>query len=181
MGFLVVATMHVSAQQPGAVARPSQPAVVARATPPRIASPKILPGTRPTVFSAIQGNALTSTDGALADANIRLRDARVGQIIESQVTDRSGLFVFPSVDPGSYIVEIVGQDNYSVLAASGILNVGPGESVSAIVRLPLRVPPLASILGRTTSSAAAIAMQAASAGVLATQISGAPTCDSLKR
>ncbi len=181
VGLLVVATIQVSAQQPGRVGPTAPRSTVARATPGRIATPRILPGTRSNVFSAIQGNALTSTNGALANVSVRLRDARAGQIIETQVTDQSGLFGFPSVDPGSYIVEIMGQDQYSVLAASQILNVGPGESVSAVVKLPFKIPPFAGILGNSAPSAAAVTSQAASAGVLATQVSGAATCDTLQR
>jgi hypothetical protein len=171
--------MHATAQQPAGAAAPRS--TVARATPPRTNTPKILPGTRPNVFSAIQGNALTSTNSALGNANVRLRDARAGQIVEAQITDQSGLFAFRTVDPGSYIVEIMGQDQYSVLAASQVLNVGPGEAVSAVVKLPFRIPPFAGILGNTTSSAAAVTAQAASAGVLATQVAGAPTCDTLRQ
>ena len=178
VGWLIAATMHVTAQQPGGAAAVPR-STVARAAPARIATPRILPGTRPDVFSAIQGNALTSTNGALTNAIIRLRDARVGQIIETQMTDQSGLFAFPTIDPGSYVVEIMDQDQHSVLAASQILNVGPGEAVSAVVKLPFRIPPFAGILGNTTPSAAAVLTQAASAGVLATQVSGAATCDSL--
>ena len=74
----------------------------------------------------------------------------------------------------------MGQDQYSVLAASQILNVGPGEAVSAVVKLPFKIPPFAGILGNSTPSAFAVTTQAASAGVLATQISGAPTCDNLQ-
>ena len=176
--WLIFATMHVTAQQPAGAAAPRS--TVARSTPPRTTA-KILPGTRPNVFSAIQGNALTSTNGALGNANVRLRDARAGQIVESQITDQSGLFAFRTVDPGSYIVEIMGQDQYSVLAASQVLNVGPGEAVSAVVKLPFRIPPFAGILGNTTPSAAAVTAQAASAGVRATQVAGAPTCDTLQQ
>jgi len=181
IGWLIVATVHVAAQQPsrGAGTTTAPRSSVARATP-RIDPPRILPGTRPNVFSAIQGNALTSTNGALTNAFIRLRDARAGQIIETQVTDLSGLFGFPTVDPGSYVVEIMSQDQYSVLAASQVLYVGPGEAISAIVKLPFKIPPYAGVLGNSTSSAAAVASQAASAGVLATQASGAPTCDNLR-
>jgi hypothetical protein len=171
--LVVFASLHVAAQQPGgAVSMP-------RSFGGR-AAPKILPGTRPNVFGAIQGNALNSTNGALINVTVRLRDARLGQILETQGTDQSGLFAFRTVDPGSYIVEIMGQDQYSVLGASQILNVGPGEAVSAVVKLPFKVPPFAGILGNTTPSAAAVTSQAASAGVLATQASGAATCDNLQ-
>ena len=96
VGWLVVATMHVSAQQPGGAA-PAGAAVDRRSRDAgaNCRAPKILPGTRPNVFSAIQGNALTSTNGALPDATVRLRDARAGQIIETQMTDQAGLFAFP--------------------------------------------------------------------------------------
>jgi hypothetical protein len=132
------------------------------------------------VFSAIQGNALTSTDGALTNATVRLRDARAGQIVESQMTDQAGLFAFPTVDPGSYIVEVMAGDHYTVLAASQVLSVGPGEAVSAVVKLPFKVSPFAGLLGNSTPSAAALTTQAASAGVLTTQAAGTETCITLQ-
>jgi hypothetical protein len=146
----------------------------------RLQTPKILPGTRADVFSVIQGNALTSTNSALPNAVVRLRNARSGQIIDTQSADRSGLFAFRGVDPGSYIVEIVGEDHASVLAASQIMNVSAGEAVSAVVKLPFKVPPFANVLGGSTSSAVAVATQAASAGILATKVSGAETCTTLQ-
>src|SRR3954468_13129554 len=94
-GWLILATTTVTAQQPTGTSavRPAKPAVMAR-TMPRIDQPRILPGTRAGVFSAIQGNALTSTNGSLSKAVVRLRDARSGGIVESQVTDKSGIFSF---------------------------------------------------------------------------------------
>lgn len=154
---------------------------VARATAPRGTQPRILPGTRPDVFSTIQGNALSSTNGALPNIVVRLRDARIGQIVDAQVTDKAGLFTFRSVDPGSYIVEIVGQDQSSVLAASQILSVNAGDAVSAIVKLPFRIPPLAGVLGHTPQSAAAVTTQAVASGVLGTVAAGAPTCDIIQQ
>jgi hypothetical protein len=178
--WLFGATMHVTAQQPVSRASAVPQSTAARATPARIVAPRLLPGSRRNVFSAIQGNALTSTDGALTNATVRLRDARAGQIVETQTTDQSGLFAFPTVDPGSYIVEIMGLDHSSVLAASQILSVGPGEAASAVVKLPFGVSPFASILTGSTPSAAAVTSQAASAGVLGTQVSGAATCVTLQ-
>ena len=176
VGWLVLSATLSGAQQPGGAAARPRSTVVARATPARIAAPKILPGTPPGVFSTIHGNALNSTNGSLPNANVRLRDARIGHIVETQMTDRSGIFAFQRVDPGSYIVEIVGLDQVSVLAASQILNVGAGEIVSAVVKLPFKIPLFAGVLGNTLPSAAAVTTQAATAGVLAAQISGAPTC-----
>jgi hypothetical protein len=177
-GWLILATTTVAAQQPTGTGKvpPPKPAVMARAMP-RIEQPRILPGTSASVFSAIQGSALTSTNGILPNANVRLRNARIGQIVESQVTDRSGIFSFRSVDPGSYIVEVLGSDRNTVLAASQLLYVGPGEAISALVKLPFKTAPLGGVLGQSVSSATLITSQAAASGVLAAQVAGAPTCE----
>ena len=100
-------------------------------------------------LTTIQGNALNSTNGQLTNAVVRLRDARFGRIVDTQMTDKSGLFAFKAIDPGSYIVEIMSNDQ-SILAASQLLNVNAGEAVSAVVKLPFRIPPFAGILGSTT-------------------------------
>ena len=178
VGWFVAATLHAAAQQPAHGAAAAVPrSTVARAMPARVDPPRMLPGTRPNVFSAIQGNALTSTNGALTDATMRLRDARFGQIVEVELTDRAGVFTFPKVDPGIYIVEIVALDQVSVLAASEVLTVGPGEAVSAVVKLPFNAQVIAGPMGgRSTPSVNALTTQAASAGILATQAPGTETC-----
>ncbi len=168
---LVSATIHVSAQQPPAsrTTQTTSRAPVARATPGAPAPslvPRMLPGTRPNVLTTIQGNALNSTNGGLPNAVVRLRDARIGRIIDTQVTDNSGLFTFRAVDPGSYIVEIMGNDQ-TVLAASQMLSVNAGEAISAVVKLPFRISPFAGLLGNTTPSAAAVTAAAGTAQVLA--------------
>src|SRR5512140_1488666 len=94
--------LAIEAQSPATTARAS--------TPPRATAPKLLPGTRPTAFTTIQGNALTSTNGVLPGTTVRLRDARAGRIVDVQTTDKSGLFTFNAVDPGSYVIEVVGND-----------------------------------------------------------------------
>jgi hypothetical protein len=177
VSWLVAATMHVAAQQqPNGAAAAVPRSTVARAMPARIAPPKMLPGTRPNVFSLIQGNALTPTNGALTDATMRLRDARFGQIVETQRTDQAGVFTFSKVDPGIYIVEIVGLDQVSVLAASEVLTVGPGEAVSAVVKVPFNTRVSTGIVGGSTPTAPALTTQAAAAGILATQAPGTETC-----
>jgi hypothetical protein len=119
-------------------------------------------------LTTIQGNALSSTNGQMSDAVVRLRDARFGRIVDSQVTDKSGMFAFKAVDPGSYIVEIV-SNNQSILAASQLLNVNPGEAVSAVVKLPFKIPPFAGVMGSTASTptATAVATQAAVSSIVA--------------
>jgi hypothetical protein len=119
-------------------------------------------------FTTIQGNALNSANGQMNGAIVRLRDARFGRIVDTQQTDKSGLFAFKSVDPGSYIVEIVANDQ-SILAASQLLSVNAGEVVSAVVKLPFRVTPFAGIVGSATgtTTAAAVASEAAASSVAA--------------
>jgi hypothetical protein len=131
---------------------------------------------RPDGFGVIQGNALNSTNGQLPNMMVRLRDARFGRIVGSQVTDQSGLFIFKGIEPGSYIVEMMGNDQ-AVLAASQVLNINGGEAASAVVKLPFRIPPFAGVLGNATpTTAAVITTEAAASSVLAVTTVGDPTC-----
>jgi hypothetical protein len=124
-------------------------------------------------LTTIQGNALNSTNGQLNGVVVRLRDAHFGRIVDTQMTDKSGLFAFKALDPGSYIVEIV-SNNQSILAASQMLHVNAGEAVSAVVKLPFRIPPFAGVLGNSSPTAVAMMLTAAASGVLATTVSGQP-------
>ena len=64
------------------------------------------------------------------------------------------------------------SDDSSVLAASQLLNVSGGEAVSAVVKLPFRVRPLAGIMGSaSTPSATAVVTEAAASSIAA----GVPT------
>ncbi len=172
VGLIVVASgLPIAAQAPARLGAPHASANLS--LPVRPPMPSLLPGTRPNVFTTIQGNALSSTNGVLPDTVVRLRDARAGRIVDIQTTDRSGLFAFRSLDPGSYIVELVGNDQ-SILAASQILNVNAGEAVSAVVKLPFRLPPFGGLLGHTVPSAAAVSSAAAASGVMATAVTGQP-------
>jgi hypothetical protein len=133
--------------------------------------PVLLPGTSPDVLTTIQGNALDSTNGPMANTVVRLRDARLGRIADTATTDRTGLFVFRAVDPGTYVVELVDQDGI-VLASSQLLNVDAGEVISAVVKLPYRIAPFGGLLGHTAPAAIAVAAAAATSGVLATTVAG---------
>jgi hypothetical protein len=168
--MFLLGSLHMSAQQP-AREFPA-PRTSAGAAPSR----PLLAGTRTHAFSTIQGNALTSTNGQLPDSLVRLRDARTGRIVDMQMTDKAGLFAFKTVDPGTYVVELVGNDQ-TVLAASQLLDVNAGEALSAVVKLPWRAPPLAGILGRTVPSAVVISAAAAASGVLAATVTGTATCE----
>jgi len=122
---------------------------------------------RPNAFSTIQGNALRATGLGLSGVTVRLRDARFGRIVDTQTSDPSGLFAFREIDPGVYIVELVGDD-HRVLAASQMVNVTAGDAVSVPVRIPFRALPLGGVLGDSTTAAAIISAEAAAAGILTT-------------
>jgi hypothetical protein len=159
--LIVLATSHLVAQQQGTSAGG---AVV---PPPTGMSLGKAFSSKVSTLTTIHGNALDSTNGKLPNATVRLRDARFGRIVDTQYTDHSGMFTFSTLDPGSYIVEIVANDQ-SILAASQLLNVHGGEAVSAIVKLPFRIPPFASVMGTaTTQAAAGVALEAAATGITA--------------
>lgn len=157
----VAGTLTVTAQQQlpvGLTARAGAGTTVTRAAVSRRKTDN---------FTTIQGNALNSTNGSLNDALVRLRDARYGRIVDAQITDKSGMFAFKAVDPGTYIVEVIANDQ-TVLAASQLLNINAGEAVSAVVKLPFRIPPFAGVIGNSTMpSAAAVASQAAASSIVA--------------
>jgi len=176
---LFLVTALTSAQQAGSSAaskgraRIQAPTMTTASIVPARTPVPMLPGTRGNVLTMIQGNALDSTNGSLPDSIVRLRDARFGRIVDTQLTDKSGLFAFRALDPGSYIIEILGQ-NQSILAASQLLSVNAGQAVSAVVKLPFRFQPLSGVIGQTVGQAATVTSAAAASGVLATEIAGAP-------
>jgi len=122
-------------------------------------------------IATIRGTALTGTNNPLAEARVRLRNARSGRIIGTTVTDHAGLFEFHNVEPGSYIVELVTSRD-DVLAASDILHPNGGDVVSCIVKLPYQIPPAGGVLGHLNAAALAVTATAAAAGLLATQVTG---------
>jgi hypothetical protein len=171
--FVASGSLQVAAQQGAPTATSTASRAAARAGDPK-AAPKLLPGTHANVLNTIEGKVLDSANNALPKSIVRLRDARLGRIVDSTIADPSGAFAFRSVDTGSYIVEIMSANDSQVLAASQLINVNSGEVVSAIVRLPFRLPPFAGVLGNSTSSAVAVALEAAASGVLATTVAGSP-------
>ncbi len=171
--FVVASVLGAAARQPAQTTAAAK--APATGTRPLAGStsgrPGLLAGTRANVFTTIQGNALNSTNGALPDTVVRLRDIRFGRIVEVTTTDKAGLFAFRAVDPGIYVVELIGNDQ-TILAASQILYVDAGQSVSTIVKLPFRMPPFGGLLGHSVASAVAIASAAAASGVLAVAVTG---------
>jgi hypothetical protein len=173
-GVFVAMSLSAMAEQPPARATSPVSGSVAPRTPARPAMAvsarrSLAAEVRGTALTAIQGNVLTCTNGPQANVPVRLRDARSGHIVATQVADAAGLFAVHGAAPGSYIVEVMGSDQM-VLAASQILNVNAGETVSGIVKLPCRPGVLAGLFGPTAQSAAAVTAAAASAAVLAAAV-----------
>ncbi len=134
-----------------------------------------LPGARG-LSSSIQGTAVNWTNSAMANTPIRLRDARLGRILDSVMTDRFGSFEFDSLEPGSYVVEMMSPSRDTVLAATPIINVGSDQRVAALVKLPAR-PSVGGAFGTSLASVLAVTSAAVAAGVLATTVAGAPATD----
>ena len=108
--------------------------------------------TRAGSVATIQGNALNS-GGALANTVVRVRDARLGRIVDQSLTDKLGAYSFKGLDPGNYVVEIVSA-NQTTIAATNMISVNAGETVTAIVRVPIKPSMLGRILGSQSASPA---------------------------
>jgi hypothetical protein len=140
------------------------------------ATRRIQPGNTSHTLGTVQGNALSSTNDQLPNTLVRLRDARFGGVVDSQLTDQSGLFSFTALEPGSYIVEIIAKD-HSIVAASQVVVVNAGEAASAVVKLPFRMPSQSGVLGHSTMFATAVVSAAAASSVLAIRPAGTASCD----
>jgi hypothetical protein len=145
----------------------------AQESQPQVAVQSALQPTR-VPLSSIQGTAVNWTNTPLVTAPLRLRDARYGRIIGSAVSDRFGAFEFRALEPGSYVVELMNASNSVVLATSQIVNLGAGDTIATIVKLPFKEPPVGGAFGGTAATALAVGAAAAAAGVWATTAAGAP-------
>jgi hypothetical protein len=131
-GVLVVATTaSLSAQRP---IPPATARRLARAT------------------AVIQTTAVNALNSVLANTVVRLRDARLGRIVDQSVTDKQGRHTFNGLDRGNYIVELVSPDQ-TTLAATTLINVNGGETAAVVVRLPVKPSLLETLLrGQQSSS-----------------------------
>ena len=131
------------------------------------------PGSPSQAFSTIHGNAVNSSEALLPYATVRLRDIRSGRIADVTTSDKAGAFAFRGVDPGSYIIELMGN-NETTVATSQILDLNAGQSASVVVKLPAQASRLIALLGHTTPSLLAVTSAAAASGVLASAVTGQP-------
>lgn len=117
-------------------------------------------GLRSTV---IMGAAWNADNTPIAFAKLRLRNVVSGRIEAHTTADEVGKFVFRSVEPGSFIVELV-NDNGKILTVGQTFSVAQGETVATFVRLGTKAP---WFNGFFSNAAAAVASTAAAAGVTA--------------
>jgi hypothetical protein len=103
-------------------------------------------------LATINGLAFNSINSALRDTLVRLRDVKFGRIAGSQLTNQLGAYSFKGLEPGNYIVEIVGTDQTS-LAATNLINANAGETLNSVVRLPFKATMLANMIGGQASPA----------------------------
>jgi hypothetical protein len=141
--------------------------VVAGSAYAQTGAPKLLPGTKPNVLSAISGKAVNSINAPVVNTVVRLRDVRSGRVMETTVTDKSGQFEFKPVDVGSYVVEMMSPASDAVLASSAILFVGSGEILTTMLKMPFSGPAYALLAAHAAPSALQIVTTAAQAVVAA--------------
>ena len=152
--FVAAGSWSITAQSPAkAGTRP-----VAKNVTPRTA------GARPDGLTIIQSKALNSANVPMQGALLRLRDARIGRVVETQLTDEFGMVAFKVEDPGSYVVELLGREPRP-LATSEILIVNAGDTVSVVIKEPVRKPFAGLLTGSIAPSAAMIATQAVATGI----------------
>ena len=182
--LIATSVLDVVAQQPAKLGGTKGASASKTSTPRSVSAdvsrsaPGLLAGTKAEVFTTIQGNALNATNGVLPDRVVRLRDIRFGRVVGTAITDKSGLFEFGGIEPGTYVVELLGNDQ-TILATSQVLVIDAGQTISAVVKLPFSAPPFGGLFGHTAASAAVVAAAAAASGVLAVKITNvvSPPCD----
>lgn len=138
-----------------------------------VGTTRVVVGRTPSVFTTIQGMALTAESAVLQHAIVRLRDARIGRIVGTLLTDDKGFFAFKSVDPGTYVVELM-EDAHTIVAASSLVmvSVNAGEIASTVVRKPTALKNVPTSAGDSTAHASAVTSAAAASGILSSRFTG---------
>jgi hypothetical protein len=114
-------------------------------------------------WASIMGAAWNADDSPIPFAKLRLRNVVSGKIQAHTVADELGKFSFRSVEPGSFVVELV-NDEGKILTVGHTFSAAPGETVATFVRLGTKVPWFNGFFG---NAAAIVASTAAAAGVTA--------------
>ena len=126
--------------------------------------------------ASIQGVAWHADNSPVALAKIRLRNVVNGRIQGGVIANEEGRFVFPEVQPGAYLVELVDDDG-RVLAVGHTFSLASGETVATFVRLPRKAP---WFHGFFSNAAALVAAAAASTGITAVAPEAVPPVSSAR-
>lgn len=151
----------LSARSAGPQQAAASPSAARAVAGPRMAPGRALGETRR--VSAIVGAAWRADNTPISQAKLRLRNVVSGRLQAHAVADDLGQFAFQTIEPGSYVVELVTEDG-SVLTVGHTFSVAAGETVATFVRLGTKVPWFNGFFG---NAAAAVASTAAAAGVTA--------------
>ena len=136
-----------------------------------VAAPRVAGAPAPARATAsIQGHAWTAQNTAIPHARLRLRDTTAGRIIAVTQANENGQFVFGSIEPGTYAVEMVNASG-AVVAVGHLFSIASGETVATFVRLSA---PASWFSGFFANAAAAVASSAASQGITALAPLGRP-------
>jgi hypothetical protein len=118
----------------------------------------------------ITGTAWRADDAPASHARLRLRNVGTGRVVLATQADAAGRYTFAAVPPGTYVVELV-DDDERLLGVSQVFGLSPGETIATFIRLGTRVPWYS---GFFTNAAAAAVATAASIGVTALGEGGQP-------
>jgi hypothetical protein len=120
-------------------------------------------GTVASRSTSIVGVAWNADNSPLPAARVRLRNVVTGAVAMTALADETGQFTFASMEPGSYLIELV-SDRDKILTVGQTFTIEPGETVATFVRLAAKAPWFNGFFG---NAAAAVASAAAAAGVTA--------------
>jgi hypothetical protein len=125
----------------------------------------------------VEGRVVDDSGKPIANASVRLRDLTTGKVAGSLTSNNSGHVTFRSVNPGTYVAELVGGAG-KVLAASQMFPVAAGQAVSAFISIPAAFASLGGAIASHAAVAAIVIASAAAAGILAVQSSDcvSPPC-----
>jgi hypothetical protein len=113
--------------------------------------------------TSVRGVVWNADNTPLPNAKVRLRNLHTGRVDAAATANENGQFTFDSLEGGSYVIELVGDDG-KVIALGQSFRIEPGETIATFVRLGARQPRLA---GLFSNAAAAVISAASSAGVTA--------------
>lgn len=81
----------------------------------------------------VSGVAADASKNPLANHTVRIRNVANGQITSTTQSAANGGFSFAGVNPGNYVIEIVGPGNVGVIATSSTVTVAAGATATITV------------------------------------------------